>query len=279
MMRATGRRYPSVLWRYLWAPLTQRPEISLSLLFFIIVVGGWEAVVRLLQLDSIILPAPSAITVALWELVNSSGFSNHFFLTLYEILAGFALGAIFGLILGGVIGQFQILQKSLYLYIVAFQVMPKVAIAPLIVIWFGFGASSKVVITALIAFFPILANTIGGLQAAPAEQIELMIAYKASRWQIFWKVRVPQALPYIFIGIDVSLMLSVIGAIVGEFVGAQAGLGYLIMQRNFSMDMAAVFAVIIVLSALGMALHLIVRKLQRRVVFWVDAGRDLTTGA
>ena len=105
-------------------------------------------------------------------------------------------------------------------------------------IWFGYGVSSKIVIAATIAFFPLLANTIVGLRAAPVEQIELPAAFTASRWQIFWKARLPQALPSIFVGLDVAIVLSVIGAIVGEFVGAQTSLGYLILRRNFNMNMA-----------------------------------------
>ena len=153
------------------------------------------------------------------------------------------------------------------------------AIAPIIVIWFGYGVSSKIVITATIAFFPLLANTIVGLRAAPAEQIELMIAFTASRWQVFRLARLPQALPYIFVGLDVAIVLSVIGAIVGEFVGAQAGLGYLILQKNFNMDMAGVFAILIVLSAMGIGLHLLVNVIQRRVVFWMEGATDKVMGA
>src|SRR5690606_34953635 len=140
--------------------------------------------------------------------------------------------------------QFPLLERTLYPYVVAFQTIPKVAIAPIIVIWFGYGISSKIVITATIAFFPALANTIAGLRATPPEQLELLVAYTATRWQVFWKVKVPQALPYIFVGLDVAIVLSIIGAIVGEFVGARAGLGYLIMQANFSMDMARTFAIL-----------------------------------
>ena len=181
--------------------------------------------------------------------------------------------------LGGLIGQFSLLEKTLYPYVVAFQTVPKVAIAPIIVLWLGFGSFSKVVITATIAFFPVLANTIAGLQSAPADQIEMLTAFTANRWQIFWKVRAPQALPFVLVGVDVALMLAVIGAIVGEFVGAKAGLGYLILQRDFSMDMAGVFAILLVLSLLGVGLHLIVRTIRRRLVFWMETTRDLTTGA
>jgi NitT/TauT family transport system permease protein len=171
------------------------------------------------------------------------------------------------------------MERTLYPYIVAFQTLPKVAIAPIIVIWFGYGVTSKIVITATIAFFPLLANTIVGLRAVPQEQVELMVAFTASRWQVFWKARIPQALPYIFVGLDVAIVLSVIGAIVGEFVGAQAGLGYLILQKNFNMDMSGVFAILIVLSVFGIGLHMLVNAVQRRVVFWMESSTDRVMGA
>jgi len=136
-----------------------------------------------------------------------------------------------------------------------------------------------VVITATIAFFPLLANAITGLRSAPADQIEMMTAYTASLWQVFRMVRLPQALPYIFVGLDIAIVLSVIGAIVGEFVGAKSGLGYLILQKNFNFDMSSTFAVLIVLSLLGVGLHKVISHIQRRVVFWVDISGESVTGA
>jgi NitT/TauT family transport system permease protein len=184
-----------------------------------------------------------------------------------------------GLLLGAAIGQVRLLEKIFYPYVVAFQTVPKVAIAPIIIIWLGFGTFSKVVVTATIAFFPVLANTIVGLRAAPADQIELLVSLTARPMQVFWKVRVPQALPYIFVGLDVAIVLAVIGAIVGEFVGAQAGLGYMILQRNLSMDLPGVFAILVILSLIGVGLHLIVQYIRRKVVFWTDEGSNSTTGA
>ncbi len=261
------------------ARLRRRPEIGLSLLLFVVVVGGWEAAVRGFAIETLVLPAPSAIALDLWNDLQSSRFLFHFWVTLSEILSGFGVGAAIGLVLGGLIGQFSLLEKTLYPYVVAFQTVPKVAVAPIIVMWLGFGTISKVVITATVAFFPVLANTIAGLQAAPADQIEMLTTFTASRWQVFVKVRIPQALPYVLVGLDVALMLAVIGAIVGEFVGSKAGLGYLILQRDFSMDMAGVFSILIVLSLTGVVLHLVIRLLQRRLVFWMRGSRDLSTSA
>jgi NitT/TauT family transport system permease protein len=232
--------------------------------------GGWEAIVRLLDIPTIVLPPPSSIVVALWGSVGSADFQWAVVVTLYEIVAGFALGALSGLILGFIIALSPLAERLLYPYVVAFQTLPKVAVAPIIVIWFGYGLNSKIIITATIAFFPLLANTIMGLRAAPPDQIDMMVSYTASRWQVFRMIRLMQALPYIFVGLDVAIVLSVIGAIVGEFVGAKAGLGYLLMQKNFNFDMAGTFAILFVLSLIGVILHAAVRLVQRRVIFWMD---------
>jgi NitT/TauT family transport system permease protein len=251
----------------------------LSVVTFVAFVISWEVAVRAFDVPTIILPPPSAVVQAFWVSLKSGELVWHTLVTLFEILSGFALGAASGLVTGFVIALFPLAERILYPYVIAFQTIPKVAIAPIIVIWFGFGPSSKVVITATIAFFPLIASTITGLRAAPQEQVEMMITYTASRWQVFRLVRLPQALPYIFVGLDVAIVLSVIGAIVGEFVGAQAGLGYLILQRNFNMDMAGVFAILVILSLMGIGLHLLVNAVQRRVVFWMESSTDKVIGA
>jgi NitT/TauT family transport system permease protein len=231
----------------------------------------WEGAVRLLDIPAIILPAPSDVAVALVREVASVSFLNNFGVTFTEIALGFAVGATLGIVLGVAIGQSEFLERVAYPYVVAFQTVPKVAIAPIIVVWFGYGLWSKVVITATIAFFPLLANTIVGLRSAPRDQIEMLRAHTATEWQVFRMVRLPQALPFVFAGLDIAAVLSVIGAIVGEFVGAKAGLGYLILQKNFSFDMAGSFAILIVLSLIGVVLHGIVVVVQQRLLFWSAA--------
>jgi NitT/TauT family transport system permease protein len=258
--------------------LAERFAWVLSAILFVVFVALWEGSVRLFDIPKIVVPPPSAVAQAMWAGITGE-YAWHFGVTFYETMAGFVIGAAFGLIIGGLIAQFPLLERTLYPYVIAFQTLPKVAIAPIIVIWFGYGVASKIVITATIAFFPLLANTIVGLRAVSRDQVELMVAFTASRWQIFWKARVPQALPYIFVGLDVAIVLSVIGAIVGEFVGAQAGLGYLILQRNFTMDMAGVFAILIVLSLMGIGLHMIVAFIQKRVVFWMESSSERVIGA
>lgn len=247
--------------------------------FFVLVMLAWHFSVTLLGISPLIFPGPLAVLQSLYTGLASGEFLGHLWITLYEILAGFFVGAALGFVLGAAIGQSALMEAVLYPYVLAFQTMPKVAVAPLFVLWFGFGTTSKIVITATIVFFPVLANTIVGLRSAPREQIDLMKAFTASGWHIFRMVRLPQALPYVFAGLDIGIVLAVIGAIVGEFVGAQAGLGYLIMQRNFSMDAAGVFAILIVLSLIGIVLHTVMRWVARRVIFWVDSFADLSQGS
>lgn len=246
--------------------------------FLVTILLVWHFSVTVFGISQLIFPGPLAVAKSLYDSIASGELVGHLWVTLYEILVGFAFGAVLGFVLGCLIGQSALLEAVLYPYVVAFQTMPKVAIAPLFVLWFGFGTMSKVIITATIVFFPVLANTIAGLRSAPRDQIDLMLAFTASPWHIFRMVRLPQALPYVFAGLDIGIVLAVIGAIVGEFVGAQAGLGYMILQRNFSMDASGMFAILIVLSVIGIVLHAIVRFIARRVIFWVDSFSDLSRG-
>jgi len=246
--------------------------------FFMLVMLAWQLGVQWFEVSPLVFPGPVAVLRSVYTGVASGEYWLHLGVTLHEILAGFALGAGAGFLLGVAIGQSRLLETVLYPYVVAFQTMPKVAIAPLFVVWFGFGVASKIVITATIVFFPVLANTIVGLRSAPRDQVDLMTACTASRWQVLWMVRFPHALPFVFAGLDIGIVLAVIGAIVGEFVGAQAGLGYLILQRNFSMDTAGVFAILIVLSLIGIGLHALVKVLARKVTFWAESFAE-TAGA
>ena len=241
------------------------------LIMMTIIFGSWELLVYLLEIPSIVLPPPTEILESLIEQLSTPRFYRHIWVTLSEILGGFVLGTMFGLCLGTIIGLSPLMYRLLYPYIVALESMPKVAIAPIIVVWAGYGIESKIIITALIAFFPLLANTVAGLRSAPRDQVDMLTAFTASRWQIFRMTRLPSALPPIFTGLNIAIVLSVIGAIVGEFVGAREGLGYLILQNNFNFNIAGTFSALIVLSVIGITLHWIVQRIQARVVFWTQS--------
>lgn len=267
------------VWKKIGNFYEDHPEFFLTPLTFIVLIGGWEAATRIFSIPNIVLPAPSRVVRSLAALATSGDLLRHTSVTLYETVAGFFLGTVSGLLLGALVSQFRLVEKTIYPYIVAFQTLPKVAIAPIIIIWAGYGLASKVIITALIAFFPLLVNTIAGLHATEPEYTEMLTAFTASKWQIFKIVKIPMALPFIFAGLDMAGVLSVIGAIVGEFVGAREGLGYLILLRNFQLDMPGVFAILIVLSALGIGIHLIISQIQKKVVFWKKPETERVIGA
>lgn len=254
------------------------------LVTFLTFAGGlalWEGLVRALNVPSYVFPPPSEIVRALVRgldtpISDPGGYYFHFGVTLFEALFGLSIGILTGVTLGTLISQVELFERTILPWIIAFMSIPKIALAPLFVVWFGLGLVSKVVMVVVITFFPLLINTIAGLRASDPEQIELMRSYAASRWQIFKTVQVPNALPYFFAGLDLAVVLSVLGAVVGEFVGGQYGLGVLVMQMNMDLDMRGVFSVLILLAALGLGLHFIVRVIQRRVLFWAPAERSVT---
>jgi NitT/TauT family transport system permease protein len=235
---------------------------------FVLLITSWEGAVRLFAISEFILPAPSIILNALRQGFASGLFVEGLGVTLTSILLGYALSAATAFVLGTLISQIRLLDTALYPYIVALQTVPKIAIAPLIVVWVGFGIESKIVIAALVSFFPMLVNNIVGLRSTAADKIDLMRSLAASRWKIFYMVQLPEALPYIFAGLNIGIVLAVLGAIVGEFVGSKAGLGYLIIQMNYNLDIPGVFAVLVILGALGISLNLLIAAVRRRLIFW-----------
>jgi len=245
--------------------LRNRAMRLLVLLFSLVL---WEGAVRLLRIPVFILPPPSAVGLALYRGAESGIYLQHFWITLAETLLGFALGSLVAFVLGTALAASRAVEYYLYPYIVMFQSMPKVALAPLVVVWFGLGLTSKVVSAALIAFFPLLVNTIVGLRSADEDRVDLMRSLAANQLQIFWMLRLPSALPFIMAVLEVAMVFALVGAIVAEFVGAEAGLGMLIQSRNFSMDVAGEFAVLLILALMGLALNAVLVAIRRRVLFW-----------
>jgi NitT/TauT family transport system permease protein len=246
--------------------LTQR---LLVVLFGVFIFAILEIGCRSFHVSELLLPAPSRIIGALIDGFRTGLFTAALQATLLEVFLGFVVAAVAAFLCGMVISQVRIVEVVLYPYIVALQTLPKVAIAPFILIWVGFGVESKVVIAAMVAFFPMLVNTIVGLKSTPPEKIELMRSLSASRTKIFWYIQLPEALPYIFAGLNIGIVMSVLGAIVGEFIGAKAGLGYLLLQMNYSMDVIGMFAVLLVLGLMGIILNTIMQFARRKIVFWL----------
>ncbi|CAN5377911.1 ABC transporter permease [soil metagenome] len=253
-----------------------------SLLLLVFLLAFWEFGVRFFEVPKFMLPPVSDVIIAMYRGLNTSpfakdGFWFHTFFTLAEILIGFVLGSAIGLALGVLISEIEFVEILLRPYVAALQSLPKVAVAPIIVMWLGFGMSSKVAIVCLITFFPVLVTSIAGFKAIDTDRIDLLRSLSATRWQIFTKAKFPSALPYIFAGLDMAAAFAVVGAVVGEFVGAQAGLGVMILQMDAQMDTGGSFAVFIILSLIGIALTALLRAVRRRVLSWMPADTSQRT--
>lgn len=241
---------------------------GLRILLLLASLAAWEGAVRALHVPAFILPSPSQVALALYRGAASGIYLQHLWITLAETLLGFALGSAIAFVLGTGLAASPAAEYFLYPYIVMFQSIPKVALAPLVVVWFGLGITSKVVSAALIAFFPLLVNTVVGLRSADEDRVDLMRSLGATQMQIFRMLRLPSALPFIMAGLEVAIVFSLVGAIVAEFVGSEGGLGMLIQSRNFSMDVAGEFAVLFILAVLGLLLNSALVSVRRRVLFW-----------
>lgn len=257
---SAGRRLSGVLQNH--------PGIILSPLSFVLLLVLWELVSRAGLVAPIVLPPPSRVWDGLVILFTAPWFPQHVWFTAAETLIGFAIGSLGAILLGIVMVNVPLFKEVVYPYVVAFQVMPKVVLAPIFITWFGFGIESKIVMAIAISFFPVVINTVVGLESIEEDASLLMRSLVASRRQIFWKLAWPTALPSIFAGLKTSLTLALIGALVAEFVTAKEGLGTLITTFSFELKVYLVFAVIIVVSVLGLAMYGIMEYLDRKVVFW-----------
>lgn len=248
--------------------LQNHPGVVLSPLSFVLLLLLWEVESRAGLVATIVLPPPSRVWDGLVLLFTAPWFPPHVWLTTAETLIGFVIGGLAAILLGIAMVNIPLFKEVVYPYVVAFQVMPKVVLAPIFITWFGFGMESKIVMAIAVSFFPVVINTVVGLESVEENASVLMRSFVASRRQIFCKLAWPTALPSIFAGLKTSLTLALIGALVAEFVTAKEGLGMLITTFSFELKVYLVFAVIIVVSVLGLALYGIMEYLDRTVVFW-----------
>lgn len=235
----------------------------LSLLIGVVLLIGWEWSAR--QVSDLILPKPTAVFSLLWQGIISGYFLPHLLTTLTEILLGLLIGVVLGGLLGIVIGESAFLRQVFSLYIVISQAIPKIALAPLFMLWFGYGITSKVVITTLICFFPLLEATASAIQQVSTEQLTLFRLMQASRWQTLWYLKLPAGLPTIIQGFRVAVVMSLVGALVGEFIGAHKGLGALIIASQGMMDTTLMFAVLVLLAIIGLIFYALVNLLEQRL--------------
>lgn len=227
-----------------------------SVLLFIAFTGGWVALSS--NVSEIVFPHPWRVMEALYGSAMNGELWKNTRITLIEILLGFVLGGFLGIGCGALLAHSVRARNMLMPYLITSQAVPKFALAPIFVIWFGFGIIPKVIITALIAFFPLLENTIVGLNSYDKDALKLLHSLKASRLQIFMKLRFPTALPYIFAGLRVAMVFSIVGAIVAEYVGANVGLGAMIIVTQGTLDTPLMFGVFVVTTLLGLVLYQLV---------------------
>lgn len=253
-------------------PFNLRAVLNSDPMMAVLAVGGflvfWEVMVYVLNVKPFILPPPSTIAVRVVEDLTNGAMARHFPITFLEVALSFVLASVSGLLVGTAIALIPAVEKTVFPLILSIQTVPKVAIAPLFIIWFGFGIQSKVITGALIAFFPILINVVSGLKAVDPKRVLLMRALKATPLQTFTKVRLPNMLPFLFAGLQIGLVFAIIGVIVGEFIGATTGLGVLIVIRQGTIDIAGMFSVLIYLSMMGLVLSAILRRVARHYIFW-----------
>jgi NitT/TauT family transport system permease protein len=231
-----------------------------------LIVVVWQGYTDFAHVSKIVLPSPMDILRASWH--RSDLLLRETVPTALESLYGFALAIVIGVPLAVCVANSRILNLTLYPILIATQSVPKVAVAPIILVWFGLGMQSKLAIAFLVAFFPIVVDTATGLQATPPGLMELARSLRATRWQVFWKVQFPAALPFIFSGAKVAVTLAVIGAVIGEFVGSINGLGNLLLSANSQLDGPLAWAALVWLSLLGIALFLGVVLAERLLMPW-----------
>lgn len=241
-------------------------NLLFPVLFFAGMILLWEFLVTILNVPEYALPKPSRIIIKIFT--NLRFFVNHASLTMMEAAIGFATASLLSFFTAVIFVHSKIIAKTLYPFAVSLKTIPMIALAPLLILWLGMGVTSKIAIVTITCFFPLLVNSVKGLETVDREQLDLFRSLQASKWQIFIKLRLPNSLSYIFPAMKTSAIIAVLGAIVGEFVGANAGIGYIILISTYSFNTLTVFAAIIMTSLIGLLFFGIITLIEKRVVFW-----------
>ncbi len=256
--------------------MARRGAVLLSILAGIALIAAWYGYIVLFHVPSYVLPRPDAVVLSAARAFGSGYIWAHLLFTAEATVVGYFLGCGVGIALGGALAEWPTVERALYPYIVVFQSMPKVALAPLLIVWFGFGIESKIVMVALICFFPVFINTFVGIRQADGDLIDVLRVCSASRANIFWHVKIPAAAGSIFASLQIALSFALIGAIVAEFVASKEGIGTVIQQGALAMDTGLVLTGVFILSFMGMIGTAVIRFVHARVVFWEGRGEALT---
>lgn len=249
-------------------PVARVIDGLLSLLLAIGLIALAEVAANREWVNSLILPNPSSVWNALVDGFERGIYWRHIRSTVFSTLAGFGSAAVVAITIGGILAAVPRLERIFLPFIVAVQTLPKVAVAPIIILWLGFGTQSKVVIIATICFFPILVNTLQGLRIRDQERLELLRSLGATRWQLFRFLRFPDSLPYVFAGLNIGIVFALIGTVIAEFLGSREGLGVLLVQQQAAFNVPGMFAALILFMIVGLILNGVTRVVEKKVVFW-----------
>jgi NitT/TauT family transport system permease protein len=241
-------------------------------LLLVVVFAGWWFVSEREFMPQYLLPTPQQVLASMRD--NWAQLAHNSWVTLYETVLGFVLATVIGMVTAVLIAYSRTLDKALYPIVLFAQVIPKIAIAPLLVVWFGTGLTPKIVLAVLIAFFPVVISGVAGLRSTDPELLDLSAAMGAGRWQTFRKIRFPNALPHLMAGLKVAVTLAVVGAVVGEFVGASEGLGYVLLLANGNLDAPLLFADLILMSIIGIVLFGVVEVAEALLIPWHASRRS-----
>lgn len=228
----------------------------------------WQLAVPAFEVPKYVLPTPLEIVVALWNGFAHEGLANDLYLTVVEMLAGLAIATVSGVLLAALIEEFALVRRLVYPALVVFQSIPKMAVAPLILIWVGLGVESKIVLAALVAFFPLLVNSMSGFASCERDALDLFKTLHAGPLEVFMRLKLRAFLPSFFAGLRVAFVFALLGAIVGEFLASSAGLGHAIIQMQFQLNVAGVFSVLAVLAVVGTAGERLIALAESRFTRW-----------
>lgn len=254
------------LWQRILYSNAARP-----VLMIVIVLVLWDVVIRVFKIPPYLIPTPDKVVgqlIAEWPRLFRESM-----ITTYATLGGFALSILFGIPMAMLIAYSRTVESFVYPLLVFSQSIPKIAIVPLFVVWFGFGIIPKIIAAFLLGFFPIVVSTVMGFKSVESDMLDLARSMQASRWQTFMKISLPHALPSIFSGLKVSVTLAVVGAVVGEFVGSNSGIGYVLQIANGNFDLPLMFAALVVLSMIGVILFVAIDMIERWAIPWHAAHR------
>lgn len=240
-------------------------------LTFILFIGLWQAYVSISHVPEHTLPNPYLFATQFIKYMTTGNMGVHIGATLYEILVGFVIGCIGGLVSGYLLAKSPLLERLFTPYILLVQTAPKISLAPLFLLWFGLGASSKISLVILVVFFPIMVNTIVGIRSVEKNMQELLHILKANRWQRFISVEIPFSLPSIMSGVKVSTTYAITGAVIGEMIGAKAGLGYMVMLGSETYNISLILTAVLLLSVIGLVFYLLSEFIEKKLLHWHES--------